>query len=144
MGKIKELLMSKEEKQLQSDAARWVEITKQQQLLAKEKEDIENRLRKHVLDTGEVMFGDLIKAYEKKSQAKIVAIDEAKNSKELLQRFIDSWKTDELIGKMLITSSVSVTNLRTCCEKYKQVATSLKKHGLQIQEGQPNIEFKHV
>jgi uncharacterized secreted protein with C-terminal beta-propeller domain len=143
MGKIKELLMGKKEDEVTADAARWVEITKQEKLLAQEKQEIEIRLREHVKETGEVLFGDLLKAYEKKATAKIVAVG-SKDSKACLEQFINHWKTDELIGKMLITSSVSVTKLRECCDKYKQVATSLKKHGLTIEEGEASIQFKHV
>lgn len=156
MGKVKETEMLKKEAvtknkaelkadaKVKEDAVRWVEITKQEKLLAQEKEAIEGRLRLHVTESGEVLFGDLIKAYNKVSGSKIGAINPDKDEKELLEKFINHWKSDELVGKMLIKSSVSLTDLRKCLTTYKQVGISLKKHGLEIKEGISTIQFKHV
>jgi hypothetical protein len=144
MGKVKEKQMLDGEAQVKNDAARWVEIHKTEKLLAKEKEEIENRLRLHVKETGEVLIGDLIQAYNKSSSAKIAAINPEKDSAELLEKFINHWKTDAIIGKMLIKTSCGITDLRKCCKTYTLVATSLKKYGLEIKEGESSLQFKHV
>ena len=85
MDKVKAKIMADKAKKVTDDAARWVEISKSEKLLAKEKDAIETRLRLHVNETGEVLFGDLMMAYSKAAAAKIDAVGDAKDGKERLQ-----------------------------------------------------------